>query len=56
MKEMKLKLSYYRKELQRLRSRRDVQGVRNYNKIRWHYLKLLEKQKFFGDKELNNIG
>lgn len=47
IKKLKCKLSNYRKEMQNLRSRRDVNGVRKYNEARWNYLRLLEKQGIF---------
>lgn len=34
----------YRHNLRRLRSRRDLQGINEYNKVRWEYKNLLEKQ------------
>lgn len=43
IKNLKRKLADYRKDLQRLRTRRDVNGVRQYNAARWNYLMLLEK-------------
>lgn len=44
LKNLKLKLSNYRKEMQRMRTRRDVRGIRRYDEARWNYLRLLEKQ------------
>lgn len=47
LKEMRGILANYRKELGKLRSRRDSSGVQEYNQLRWEYLRLLEKQKIF---------
>ncbi|KAL8099026.1 hypothetical protein AgCh_031650 [Apium graveolens] len=44
---MKLKLSNYRKEMHKYRSRRDATGVRLYDTARWNFLKLLEKEEIF---------
>ncbi|KAL8115005.1 hypothetical protein AgCh_021723 [Apium graveolens] len=47
IKNLKSKLAFYRKEMQRLKSRRDRGGVSLYNEARWNYLRLLEKQEVF---------
>lgn len=47
IKDMKNKFLQFRSEMQRLRTRRDREGVYQYGKARWQYLKLLEKQKTF---------
>lgn len=47
IKHLKSKIAFYRKSMQRMRSRRDVHGVHLYNEARWNYLKLLEKQEVF---------
>lgn len=44
LREMKVKLSNYRKNMLKLISRRDVSRVRKYSEVRWDYLRLLEKQ------------
>lgn len=46
-KEFKIKLADCRGKLRKLRSRRDAPGVQMYNKVRWEYLKLLEKQETY---------
>lgn len=45
--EYKMQSVAYRKQLRKLRSRRDRQGIQLYNDIRWKYLNLLEKQEIF---------
>ena len=40
IKNLKSKLSNYRKEMKSLRSRREVNGVRKYNEVQWNYLRL----------------
>lgn len=47
MQEMRNEIQYYRKEMRRLRSRRDEYGVSKYNEARWEFLKLLEKQEVY---------
>lgn len=46
-KDFKIKLKDYRHRLKRLRSRRDMYGIRQYNEVRWAYLNLLEKQEIY---------
>lgn len=43
LKKMKVKMVNYRKEMQRLRSRRDATDIPRYGEIHWDYLRLLEK-------------
>lgn len=43
MKEMKMKLYNYRKDMQKYRSIRNATGVRLYDEAGWNFLKLLEK-------------
>ncbi|XP_074346844.1 uncharacterized protein LOC141685649 [Apium graveolens] len=47
VREMKVQLGRYRKEMQHWRSRRDRMGIQKYNTARWHYMKLLEKKEIF---------
>lgn len=47
VREMREKMGYYRKEMQRYRARRDVFGIQKYDTTRWEYMKLLEKQEIF---------
>lgn len=47
LREMKLRIVNCRKEMQRLRSRRDEVGIRRYGEIRWEFLKLLDKQEVY---------
>ncbi|XP_074359582.1 uncharacterized protein LOC141698981 [Apium graveolens] len=47
IRHLKTKPAFYRKEMQRTRSRRGAYGVKMYNEARWNYLKLLEKQDVF---------
>lgn len=44
---LKNRIAQYRKDMQRLRCRRDMDGVRRYNEARWNYLRLLEKHEVF---------
>lgn len=46
-KEMKYQIQAYRKEMRKMRSRRDEVGIRKYNAARWEFLKLLEKQEVY---------
>ena len=45
--EIKVKMGYYRKEMHRYRSRRDMFGIQKYDTARWQFMKLLEKQEIF---------
>lgn len=47
IKDLKGKMASYRRDMQRLRSRRDSVGVCRYSEARWNYLRLLEKQEVF---------
>ena len=47
IKDLKDKMAGYRRDMQRLRSRRDSVGVHRYGEARWNFLKLLEKQEVF---------
>lgn len=47
IKEMKIKIQNYRKEMRNCRSRRDAYGVKKYNEARWEFLQLLEKQEVY---------
>ncbi|XP_074346276.1 uncharacterized protein LOC141685051 [Apium graveolens] len=47
IKEFKGKIKNYKQRLKNLRSRRDRDGIRQYNEVRWEYLKLLEKQEIY---------
>lgn len=47
IKEMRVKLGNYRRELRKYRSRRDSVGIQRYNQLRWEYLRLLEKQEIY---------
>lgn len=47
LKEMKMKISNYRKEMQMYRVRRDTNGVKLYDEAKWNYLKLLERKEIF---------
>lgn len=47
IRDMKQRMLKYRQTMKRLRNRRDVVGLRQYEKARWHYLKLLEKKEIF---------
>lgn len=47
LKEMRERIQYYRKEMRKLRSRRDAYGVRKYNEARGEFLKLLERQEVY---------
>ncbi|KAL8119749.1 hypothetical protein AgCh_017015 [Apium graveolens] len=47
IRDMKVKLTKYRTEMRRLRSRRDAVGIRQYGEARWQYLRLLEKKEIF---------
>lgn len=46
VKEFKIKKEYNQR-LNNLRSRRDGHGIRQYNEVRWAYMKLLEKQEIY---------
>lgn len=50
VKEMKDRLTLFRNQMRGFGSRRDEQGVRQYNIARWEYLCLPEKQEIFYDK------
>ncbi|KAL8089279.1 hypothetical protein AgCh_038904 [Apium graveolens] len=45
--EYKQQLADYRVKLRRLRSRRDLHGIQQYNETRYHFLKLLERQETY---------
>ena len=45
--EYKRKMIEYRAKLRKLRSERDTAGIEEYNKVRWEYLSLLEKQEVY---------
>ena len=45
----------YRKQLRKLRSRRDAQGIQIYNDIRWKYMNLLERQEIFWKQRAKNF-
>lgn len=47
MKELRAKLDNCRRDMKKFRSRRDSYGVLNYNRVRWEYLCLLEKQEIY---------
>lgn len=47
IREMRVKIDTYRKEMQCYRARRDNVGIQKYDTARWHYMKLLEKQEIF---------
>lgn len=47
MKEMRMKIQQYRKEMRKYRSRRDSYEVSKYNEARDEFLKLLEKQEAY---------
>lgn len=47
VRDMRAKMDNCRKEMRKLRSRRDSNGVLQYNKVRWDYLCLLEKKEIF---------
>lgn len=49
------RISNYRRDMQRLKSRRDTCGVRMYNEARWNYLRLLEKQEIFWRQRANQF-
>ncbi|XP_074371315.1 uncharacterized protein LOC141712322 [Apium graveolens] len=46
-REFKRKLIECREKLRRLRSRRDVMGIQDYNAMRWEYLNLLERKEIY---------
>lgn len=45
--DFKVKIGEYKKKLKKLRSRRCEFGIKQYNEVRWEYLKLLEKQEIY---------
>lgn len=45
--EFKNKIQNCRMMLRKLRSRRDVEGIQNYNAARWEYMKLLDQQEVY---------
>lgn len=45
--EYKQHLADYRVKLRKLRSRRDRNGIQQYNETRYHFLKLLERQETY---------
>lgn len=45
--EMKYQMAYCRRELKKYRSRRDTDGILHYNRVRWEYFCLLEKQEIY---------
>ncbi|XP_074352985.1 uncharacterized protein LOC141692145 [Apium graveolens] len=47
VQEIRAKLNMCRVKMRKLRSRRDGQGLNEYNDVRWEYLGLLEKQEVF---------
>lgn len=47
LKEMRSQMENCRRELRRYRSRRDSYGILRYNRVRWEYLCLLEKQEIY---------
>lgn len=47
VKEMREQLKACRLQMRKFRSRRDVQGIKEYNSARGEFLKLLEKQEIF---------
>lgn len=47
LKELKAKMEVCRKDMRKFRSRRDSKGVLQYNRVRWEYLCLLEKQEIY---------
>lgn len=42
-KEMRTQIQNYSKDLRKYRSIRDEEGIQKYNKVRWEYMRLLEK-------------
>ncbi|XP_074352478.1 uncharacterized protein LOC141691607 [Apium graveolens] len=47
IREMKVQIGKYRKEMQRYRSRRDTFEIQKYDAARWQFIRLLEKQEIF---------
>ncbi|XP_074378628.1 uncharacterized protein LOC141720172 [Apium graveolens] len=47
IRDMKLKIEKYKNDMKRLRARRDVAGIRQYEEARWQYMRLLEKKEIF---------
>lgn len=44
---MQVMIDKCKRDLRKYRTRRDLRGVCQYNKVRWQYLKLLEKREIF---------
>lgn len=55
IREMKLKMRNYRKDMQRYCSRRDMIGIQKYDTARWQYMKLLEKQEILWRQRANQF-
>lgn len=47
MKEMRMKIQQYRRDMRKFRSRRDSYGVTKYNEAMDTFLKLLDKQEVY---------
>lgn len=46
-REFQVKMHMCREALRKLRLRRDVQGIQQYNVTRWEYLKLLDQKEIY---------
>lgn len=47
LKNMRDQIQNCKKDLRKYRSRRDEEGIRKYNRVRWEYMCLLEKQEIY---------